>query len=239
MQHDPKILALGDEQFRFWIGLLLMAGELSHNGSLGSTSDIAIYFHRTLPATDRLLAVLEKSKVVARRKEIWEVKNWKKWQAKPSDSKEAWAERKRKQREEKSRPTSPTPEGVTEPMSRPVPRQKRREEKRLSTTTAAEEVSKPPMSDFSNPEIVATLLEICGLNKDNPADVAACETLDEALGDHFPEATAEQLLKVYGVGGWWHKTFYPELTVPMPPTPKQILSSLESALADLSIQEPA
>jgi hypothetical protein len=240
MQHDPKITALGDELFRFWIGLLLMAGELGHGGSLGSTSDIAIYFHRTKPATDRLLAALEKIKVVAKRKEIWEVKNWKKWQAKPSDSKEAWAERKRKQREEMSRPTRHASEGGTQPMSRPVPRQKRREEKRLSTTTAsAEEASKPPMTDFSNPEIVASLFRVCNLDPKKPADVEACRVVDEALGDHFPEVTAEQLLEIYGPHGWWHKNYYPELAVPMPPAPGQILTTLEEALLPTSALDAA
>lgn len=99
MLHDPKILSLTDEQHRFWINCLLMAGSLEKQGALGTTEDVAIIARKSVFTTRRLLDVFQRLDMVTSMSRVWLIKNFAKRQhIAPSDRPEAMRERQRKHR---------------------------------------------------------------------------------------------------------------------------------------------
>jgi hypothetical protein len=245
MVDDPKMISLSDEAFRFWINSLCLAGKYDKEGVLGDVKTIAWAHRITEPKAKKLCQILAKIELFVELKGVWSIKNFSKRQCKPSDQADAVRERVRRHREKKS--NTPSNElrnalpGDTEPVKRPVtPISKLNKIKPLkpNTTTTAGAQPASPVDNFSDPAIVATLIRVCGLNAANSSDAERCRKIDEALGDHFPDITPEQLESLYGTGGWWHKKHYPELAIPMPPAPEEVLATLSLALADLE-KDPA
>jgi hypothetical protein len=85
MLHDHKVVLLDDEQHRFWINCLLMAGSLEKDGALGSAEDISCVVRKPLSATRRLLGVLQRAGMVTAIHSVWMITNFAKRQGKPSD----------------------------------------------------------------------------------------------------------------------------------------------------------
>jgi hypothetical protein len=115
MLHDPKVLALTDEQHRFWIDILCMAGSVEKNGALGTAEDISCVVRKPLSATRRLLGVLRRAGMVSEIHSVWMIAHFAKRQYRPpSDRPEAVRDRVRQHRERKRTEGYQGPGGVVE-----------------------------------------------------------------------------------------------------------------------------
>ncbi len=256
MQNDPKILALNDEQYRFWINALQMAGTLEKAGQLGTAEEIALVMRKPVGVTGRLLGYFQKQGMIAcssmstprSKPSVWTVVNFAKRQGKPSDQPAAIRERVRRHREKTSNTHSRDTRGVTKALHGPEksmkrPRnaqeEKRREETLRTKPTTTAMAGASPVDNSSFPELFATVCRITQTNPEDSSAVENCRSISAALEDHHPELTPEMLASLYEpVGCWWHKTFYPELANPMPPAPGQILDTIDRALLETGIDEP-
>jgi hypothetical protein len=115
MLHDPKVISLDDEQHRFWINCLLMAGSVEKSGALGTAEDIACVVRKPIGATRRLLGVLQRAGMVTALHSVWMITNFAKRQHRPpSDRPEAIRDRVRQHRERKRAEGYQGPGGVVE-----------------------------------------------------------------------------------------------------------------------------
>jgi hypothetical protein len=130
MLHDPKLIKLDYAAKWFFVECLLLAGRLEKNGLIGTSDDVSLAMPKGEKGEKGKLKALAREGLVQEKKGVWYVTNFTKRQMKPSDSKEAWADRKRKQREKMSRPNSPALEGGTEAVVTPCPAIERTEQSR-------------------------------------------------------------------------------------------------------------
>ena len=139
MLHDPKLIKLDYQVKWFFVECLLLAGRLEKDGIIGTSEDVSLAMPKGEKGEDRKLKALARAGLAQEKKGVWCVTNFSKRQMKPSDSKEAWADRKRKQRERMSRPDSHALEGGTEAIVTPCPAIERTEQSRAEQKEEKEE----------------------------------------------------------------------------------------------------
>jgi hypothetical protein len=130
MLHDPKLIKLDYEEKWFFVECLLLAGSLEKGGLIGASEDVSLAMPKGERGEGRKLKALARAGLVQEKKGVWYVTNFSKRQVKPSDSKEAWADRKRKQREKMSHPNSHAPGSGTQAVVTPCPATERIDQSR-------------------------------------------------------------------------------------------------------------
>lgn len=96
--HDPKILALTDAQFRFWIDLMCITGEdADSDGSLPSTKAIALTLRLKEAEVSKRLEALTEAGLVDKEPSIFSLHNWKERQFKSdqNSAERSWKSRHR------------------------------------------------------------------------------------------------------------------------------------------------
>jgi hypothetical protein len=107
--HDPDIMALSCEEYRFRDWNMNIASAKGEDGCIGKEEGIVMLHKHYAPTS--LIRKLLKSQCqkgyLIKKGDQYFVKNWERYQAKPSDSTEAQRERKAKQRQKEKPKNAP------------------------------------------------------------------------------------------------------------------------------------
>lgn len=99
---DPKMFGLSDHHFRVFVNLIALAGFLDRDGELGTEAEIAFHLRAELPSMASDLVELGAVGITCeRRRGVWHLVNWDKFQSPkpPSAKPDAILSRVRKSRE--------------------------------------------------------------------------------------------------------------------------------------------